>query len=97
MGISLLVAWDYKHIFKFNRHVLSLQACVHRRADPTTALREAGVNSSNFANPDPELAVRMLLAVSQELVHLRLTKPRVYTIDRLVAQAERLIEVMFPH
>jgi hypothetical protein len=62
-----------------------------------TALREAGVNSSNFANPDPELAVRMLLAVSQELVHLRLTKPRVYTIDRLVAQAERLIEVMFPH
>ena len=27
----------------------------------------------------------------------RLTKPRVYTIDRLVAQAERLIEVMFPH
>src|SRR5690606_12097980 len=27
------------------------------------ALREAGVNSSNFANPDPELAVRMLLAV----------------------------------
>ena len=39
----------------------------------------------------------MLLAVSQELVHLRLTKPRVYTIDRLVAQAERLIEVMFPH
>ncbi|MBO6667609.1 TetR/AcrR family transcriptional regulator [Parvibaculum sp.] len=61
------------------------------------ALREAGVNSSNFANPDPELAVRMLLAVSQELVHLRLTKPRVYTINRLVAQAERLIEVMFPH
>ena len=59
------------------------------------ALREEGIASSNFANPDPELAVRMLLAVSQELVHLRLTKPQVFTVERLVAQAERLIEVMF--
>lgn len=59
-------------------------------------LKEAGVRSSGFAAADPELAVRMLLAVSQELVHLRLTKPKVYTVQRLVAQAERLIEAMFP-
>ncbi|MEP5261974.1 MAG: hypothetical protein ABJQ72_05230, partial [Nitratireductor sp.] len=62
-----------------------------------SALAAGGVDAANTANPDPELAVRMLLAVSQELVHLRLTRPKTHTPERLVAQAEWLIKVMFPH
>lgn len=61
------------------------------------ALKAGGIDAASTANPDPELAVRMLLAVSQELVHLRLTRPSTHTPERLVAQAEWLIKVMFPH
>lgn len=59
-------------------------------------LKEAGIDGPALANPDPELAVRMLLAVSEQLVHLRLTDPENYTTGRLVAQAEWLFEAMFP-
>lgn len=62
----------------------------------SAGLKEAGIDGDTLANPDPELAVRMLLAVSEQLVHLRLTDPKSYTTERLVAQAEWIFEAMFP-
>ena len=66
------------------------------RAHFSQALAKEGMGSSPKANPDPELAVHMLLAVSEELVHLRLTDPKIYTTERLLAQAEWLFKAMFP-
>jgi len=60
-------------------------------------LEKEGFEASRLANPDKELAVRMLLAVSEQFVHLRLTDPQTYTTERLVAQAEWLFRAMFPH
>lgn len=62
----------------------------------SAGLKEAGISGAANGNPDPELAVRMLLAVSEQLVHLRLTDPKNHTVERLVAQAEWLFEAMFP-
>ena len=59
-------------------------------------LEKEGFEASRLANPDKELAVRMLLAVSEQFVHLRLTDPQTYTTERLVAQAEWLFRAMFP-
>jgi AcrR family transcriptional regulator len=59
-------------------------------------LEKEGFEASRLANPDKELAVRMLLAVSEQFVHLRLTDPQAYTTERLVAQAEWLFRAMFP-
>lgn len=59
-------------------------------------LKAEGIDGPGLANPDPELAVRMLLAVSEQFVHLRLTDPKTYTVERLVAQAEYLFNAMFP-
>lgn len=66
------------------------------RAHLDQALNDAGVKPSNRSNPDRELAVRMLNAVSEELVQLRLTDPKTYTTERLLAQAEYLFKAMFP-
>lgn len=66
------------------------------RAHFAEALEKEGMGSSSKANPDSELAVHMLLAVSEELVHLRLTDPKAYTTERLIAQAEWLFKAMFP-
>lgn len=60
------------------------------------SLETEGLKASRLANPDKELAVRMLLAVSEQFVHLRLTDPQTYTTERLVAQAEWLFRAMFP-
>ncbi|NIJ41150.1 AcrR family transcriptional regulator [Parvibaculum indicum] len=66
------------------------------RAHFSEALAKEGMGASPRANPDSELAVHMLLAVSEELVHLRLTDPKAYTTERLIAQAEWLFKAMFP-
>ena len=66
------------------------------RAHFTQTLTQEGMGSSSKANPDSELAVHMLLAVSEELVHLRLTDSKAYTKERLIAQAEWLFKAMFP-
>lgn len=66
------------------------------QAHLAAGLKEAGIDGPALVNPDPELAVRMLLAVSEQLVHLRLTDPKSYTTERLLAQAEWLFEAMFP-
>ncbi|WP_293325691.1 TetR/AcrR family transcriptional regulator [Parvibaculum sp.] len=66
------------------------------RAHFAESLEKEGMSSSSRANPDSELAVHMLLAVSEELVHLRLTDPEAYTTERLIAQAEWLFKAMFP-
>ena len=66
------------------------------RAHFAQALAREGTGMSAKANPDMEMAVHMLLAVSEELVHLRLTDPEAYTTERLIAQAEWLFKAMFP-
>lgn len=40
--------------------------------------------------PDPDLTVRLVHAVCDEIVRLRLSAPAVYTVDRLLAQVDWL-------
>ncbi|MCF4165056.1 TetR/AcrR family transcriptional regulator [Zavarzinia compransoris] len=65
------------------------------RAHMEAAMLTADPDLSHLANPDRELAIRMLHAVSEDLVRLRLTDPETYSVDRLLVQAEWLAKAMF--
>jgi AcrR family transcriptional regulator len=57
-------------------------------------LTMAALEDGPDAPDDPELAARMLQAVADELVRLRLADPTVYTTERIVAQFDALGEAL---
>ncbi|PWR19391.1 TetR/AcrR family transcriptional regulator [Zavarzinia aquatilis] len=65
------------------------------RAHMDAALQAADPALTSLANPDRELAIALLRALSEELVRLRLRDPDAYTVERLLAQAEFFARAMF--
>jgi len=59
------------------------------------ALAAADPALVSLTNPDRELAIGVLHAVSEELVRLRLQDPQAYTVERLLVQAEWLARALF--
>jgi AcrR family transcriptional regulator len=59
------------------------------------ALAAADPTLTTLTNPDRELAIGVLHAVSEELVRLRLEDPQSYTVERLLVQAEWLARALF--
>lgn len=65
------------------------------RAHLDAVLAAADPSTYCLTNPDRELAIGVMHAVSQELVRLRLENPRAYTVERLLVQAEWFSRSLF--
>lgn len=59
------------------------------------ALEATGLETTIIVSEDRELTIRMMYAVAEELVKLRLQDPTTYTKERLLAQAEWLSRALF--
>ena len=59
------------------------------------ALEASGLEKTIIVSEDRELTIRMMYAVAEELVKLRLQDPQAYTTERLLAQAEWLSRALF--
>jgi len=59
------------------------------------ALEASGLEMTIIVSEDRELTIRMMYAVAEELVKLRLQDPKTYTTERLLAQAEWLSRALF--
>jgi AcrR family transcriptional regulator len=59
------------------------------------ALEASGLETTIIVSEDRELTIRMMYAVAEELVKLRLQDPKTYTTERLLAQAEWLSRALF--
>lgn len=59
------------------------------------ALEASGLEKTIIVSEDRELTIRMMYAVAEELVKLRLQDPKTYTTERLLAQAEWLSRALF--
>lgn len=59
------------------------------------ALEASGLEKTIIVSEDRELTIRMMYAVAEELVKLRLQDPTTYTTTRLLAQAEWLSRALF--
>lgn len=71
------------------------QARTLTRSHLDAGLQAADPALATLTNPDRELAIGMLHAMSEELVRLRLQDPAAYTVERLLAQAEWLARALF--
>lgn len=59
------------------------------------ALEASGLETTIIVSEDRELTIRMMYAVAEELVKLRLQDPETYTTARLLAQTEWLSRALF--
>ena len=59
------------------------------------ALEATGLQTTIIVSIDRELTIRMMYAVAEELVKLRLQEPDTYTTKRLLAQAEWLSRALY--
>ncbi|GAB2828721.1 hypothetical protein GCM10022221_28970 [Actinocorallia aurea] len=60
---------------------------LHERLAQARAVTRARLHRITLDHPDPDLGIRVLHAVADELVRLRLTDPAAYPVPRLLAQA----------
>ncbi|MEV5826865.1 TetR/AcrR family transcriptional regulator [Spirillospora sp. NPDC052242] len=63
---------------------------LHERLARARAVARSHLHKITGHDADPELSVRVLHAVADELVRLRLTDPDGHPVDRLLAQARRI-------
>jgi AcrR family transcriptional regulator len=63
---------------------------LHRRLAQARAVTRSHLQKITGHQADPELSIRVLHAVADELVRLRLTDPAAYPVQRLLAQARRI-------
>ena len=63
---------------------------LHQRLTQARAVTRSYLQKITGHHADPELSIRVLHAVADELVRLRLTDPDHYPVDRLLAQARRI-------
>jgi AcrR family transcriptional regulator len=71
-----------------------LREQIARGRDAVVALLAQVVGEAGEASPDPTLTARLLSATADELARLHLGDPGEYPIDRLVAQARWLLELV---
>ncbi len=65
------------------------------RAYINMTLEATGVETSVIVSPDRDLTIRMMHAIAEELVRLRLQDPERYTIPRLLTHAKWLARALF--
>lgn len=70
---------------------------LHQRLAQARALTRSYLHKITGHHADPELSVRVLHAVADELVRLRLTDPDNHPVDRLLAQARRIAGATLSH
>ncbi|MEO3787256.1 TetR/AcrR family transcriptional regulator [Actinocorallia sp. B10E7] len=63
---------------------------LHQRLARARAVTRSHLQKITGHQDDPDLSIRVLHAVADELVRLRLTDPDTYSVDRLLAQARRI-------
>ncbi|MFG2004152.1 TetR/AcrR family transcriptional regulator [Spirillospora sp. NPDC048911] len=65
---------------------------LHERLAQARAVTRSHLQKITGHHADPDLSIRVLHAVADELVRLRLTDPDAYPADRLLAQARRIAQ-----
>jgi AcrR family transcriptional regulator len=65
---------------------------LHQRLAQARAVTRSHLQRITGHHADPELSIRVLHAVADELVRLRLTDPDAYPVERLLAQARRIAQ-----